>query len=64
MTKREEAIQKLSQARALLVDVAFIIQDECENGSQFDYCTSSQLADSSDSVLDVARKIDRLVYQK
>lgn len=64
MSKREEAIKKLNQARALLVDVAFIIQEENEEGRQFDYCTSSTLSNATDNVVDIAKKIDIIVYQK
>lgn len=64
MTKREEAIKKLEEAKKLLREAEFIIITENTRGKQFDYCTSSKLSNRIDEVLSISKKIDKLVYQK
>lgn len=64
MTKREEAIKRIEEAKILLREAEFIIVTENTNGKQFDYCTSSKLANRIDDVLALSKRIDKLVYQK
>lgn len=64
VTNKKEAIKKLNQALELLSDVSSIIQDENKDGKQFDYCTSGELSNCTDRVLELVMKIDNIVYQK
>lgn len=64
MMTKQQVIEKLKLAHALLVDCNLEI-DKMNNGEhQFDYVSDPRLADIVDSIIKIVKSIDKIVYQE
>ena len=56
-------VEQLKETRDILGRVFERIIEINNSGTQFDYCTSSQLSNSVDSINEIMSRITKVVYQ-
>ena len=61
---RKQILENLNQIRGLLISTLNLLDDENENGKQFDYVNSPKLSDSFDALNRTVERIGKIVYQE
>lgn len=64
MDNRKTILDNLDQIRGLLISTLNLLDDENQNGKQFDYVNSPKLSDSFDAANKTMKKIEKIVYQE
>ena len=63
MSKHDDIVGKIDQARYLAWDILQDLEVENSDGKQLDYVTSSRLANAFDGLERTVSKIEKIIYQ-
>lgn len=61
---RQQALENINKAKLLLREALTLIEEENQDGKQFDYVNSPRLSDSFDGLQRTVNNIEKIVYQQ
>lgn len=64
MDNRKTIIDNLEQVRGILISTLLLLDEENQDGKQFDYVNSPKLSDVFDAANRTMEKINKIIYQE
>ena len=64
MENRKTILENLEQIRGVLISTLLLLDEENQDGKQFDYVNSPKLSDSFDAANRTMQKINKIIYQE
>ena len=64
MENRKTILENLEQIRGILISTLLLLDEENQDGKQFDYVNSPKLSDSFDAANRTMQKINKIIYQE